>query len=369
MIISNHQETLAPFNQARVKSHLALSPDCDCVYFNNGILSIRTNANGCLPTVYALELTPTCNNRCPGCGNVFIAAPYTRCTNKTRSPLHINDWERILDTIVPYAQRLSLTGGEPTLHPYFERIILAIEHRGIPFTLFTNGRWANSQQVIALLQNSSQNIGLLVSLHGTEAATHEAWTGVPGSFAETVQTIQHAARAGLRVHTNTVLTHSTCQQVEATVRFSQSLGAECAVFNRPIGTALAAFAVPHNTLRQALQQVEQKGRVGQWSAKIGTCIPTCFADTSAVGCGAGTVFCTIDPWGNVRPCNHAPCIAGNLLHEPLEVLWQSEEMKVWREMIPIECMGCAEVATCGGGCRAEVVLKGLQRDPLMTGSM
>lgn len=341
-----------------------LTPDCDCFYPEQMVHGTWSATPLPLPVVYALELTPACSNRCPGCGNVFIQDTHTRSFSHHRPPNTIEQWIHVLDMIVPYAQRLTLTGGEPTLHPDFALIVQAVEQRALPFTLLTNGRWNDPTRTIAVLRNSTQCIGLLVSLHGADAQVHDAFTGVDGSFVETVAHIQRAVDAGLRVHTNTVLTRLNIHQVEAIVHLSHALGATCAVFNRSIGSSRLDVDCSSVDLRQALSTIDRLGRTA-YTTRVGTCIPSCFATSSAAGCGAGSVFCTIDPWGNLRPCNHAPSPVGNVFDEPLETLWQSDGMQRWRGLIPDECIVCSASSACHGGCRADAVLQGLSRDPLI----
>ena len=99
--------------------------------------------------------------------------------------------------------------------------------------------------------------------------------------------------------------------------------------------------------------------------RFGTPIPHCFAANGSYGCLAGIAQATIDPWGNMRPCNHAPLMCGNLLEQSLEEIWRSPAMEAWRGMIPVECTGCREFAVCRGGCRATAILRGLEKDPLI----
>ncbi|MGB0389523.1 MAG: SPASM domain-containing protein, partial [Ardenticatenaceae bacterium] len=247
--------------------------------------------------------------------------------------------------------------------------------------------WAQPERVIELLKESPQCLGLLISLHGADARAHEAFTGVKGSFEETIKNICQATEAGLTVHTNAVLTSYNASQIEALVALSHSLGAECAVFNRYVGVASPDLALSQWALMQAIREVDRIGKPSTASptarlraaelggreaghrqprTKFGTCVPLCFVESSSSGCLAGTAYCTIDPWGNLRPCNHAPQIAGNLLTQPLEMLWHSATMNAWRDLIPDECTTCSAFSTCHGGCRADMVLKGVKRDPLMT---
>jgi radical SAM protein with 4Fe4S-binding SPASM domain len=89
----------------------------------------------------------------------------------------------------------------------------------------------------------------------------------------------------------------------------------------------------------------------------GTPIPACISSRSGTGCLAGEAFATVDPWGNVRPCNHDPHLLGNLLSCSFEEIWRSEALRRWREWVPSGCVGCSLFATCRGGCRAEAILR------------
>lgn len=339
-----------------------LNFDCDCAVMAHNAAYLDVT----LPVIYALELTPACNNRCFGCSNAFSSIQHGRAEGY--APLSAERWGHVLDTIVPYAQRVMLTGGEPTCHPQFDAIVEATARRGMTFTLFTNGRWGNlhnPQRIRMLLQESGVCAGLLVSLHGADARAHDAFTGVVGSFAETVESIAQARHAGLAVYTNTVLTGHNKHQLASIVQLSQSLGCGCAVFNRYVGPLIDdAFRLPLSDIAQAVAEIEQLRATGA-CIRLGTCIPACFVPSSSTGCLAGTASCTIDPWGYVRPCNHAPHVAGHILHDSLQTIWHSPTMRHWRGMIPAACQSCSLFASCGGGCRADAVLKGVEEDPLI----
>ena len=53
------------------------------------------------------------------------------------------------------------------------------------------------------------------------------------------------------------------------------------------------------------------------------------------------------PWCNVRPCNHAPLVCGNLLEQSIEEIWHGEAMNRWRGMIVEQCWLCLELCTGG----------------------
>ena len=71
-------------------------------------------------------------------------------------------------------------------------------------------------------------------------------------------------------------------------------------------------------------------------------------------CAAGTerAYDTLDPLGNLRPCNHTPTILGNLLEAPFADLVAAERMAAFVKARPAFCDPCALRDTCQGGCKA-----------------
>jgi radical SAM protein with 4Fe4S-binding SPASM domain len=206
-------------------------------------------------------------------------------------------------------------------------------------------------------------MGLLISLHGCDVDSHEAFSSVCGSFQETVENIRRAVDAGLVVATSTVLTRYNVLRLEEIVDFALSLGAQHAVFNRYLGASLPSVEPTMEELRDGILVLESMIRSGA-PVRYGNPVPQCFAFNSSRGCAAGKSYCTIDPWGNLRPCNHSPTIVGNLFEQSLEALWHSDGMEQWRALIPSECQSCPEVAACSGGCKALAELRVERCDPL-----
>ena len=311
------------------------------------------------PVIYSLELTSLCSNHCLPCSNVFA---------RQKTALSAEDWRQILEVIVPHAEVIKITGGEPTLHPGFQDIVQAVAHTGVSFTIFTNGRWRNPGKLIEFLTKlPSQNFGLLVSLHGPDAASHEAFTNTPGSFDEACKNIRLMTDARLRVHTSTVITCQNYNRLPEVVELSKSMKARRAVFNRYLGPAFPGLEPTDAQLHQAVQDVEVLRQSytsdPNFGVRYGNCIPQCFTSSSSTGCWAGVAYCTIDPWGNVRPCNHSPTVAGNILATPIEEIWQNDIMQRWRELTPKGCFHCSELDVCHGGCKALMEIR--QRDPLI----
>jgi len=335
--------------------------DCNCACPIDGMLPPVLS----LPAAYYLELTPACNNRCPGCGNVYAAErESSRPRTGASSALNGTQWCDLIARLARHAGHFKITGGEATLHPDLAQILHQLEDCGTPFTLFTNGRWTHPDALLRLLRGTLTCEGLLVSLHGPDAGTHEAFSGVPGSFDETVNNIRHATDAGLDVATSIVITRRNWDRIPETLNLALSLGANHVVCNRLIGAPVAGVAPHQGELRAAIASVEALRAAGR-PIRFGNCIPLCFESSSSRGCTAGSTFATIDPWGRMRPCNHAALITGDLRAGSVEKAWRGEVMDRWRALVPAACSVCAALATCHGGCRAQALLTGQAQDPLI----
>lgn len=311
------------------------------------------------PAFYALEITTECNSACIGCGNVF---PH----NRGIPPLNVEQWLVVLDKISPWAKRIKLSGGEPTLHSGFEHIVEKVQSYNIPFTVFTNGLWSNPQRLISFLSTAPSCSGLLVSLHGASPAVHAGFAGTEYTFTRIVNNIQLAVSAGLSVAISTVITRQNYDKLWEIALMGEQLGANHIAFNRYIGS--------HQYLMPSIEQMQvavgniesmldQNRKVG-----YGVCIPPCFAPNQSHGCSAGIAYGVVDPWGRLRPCAHTPVATKHsLLEATVDSLWQSEVLHKWRRMLLTGCEGCAAVSVCRGGCTALKQICDLQQDPLKTG--
>jgi|YNPNPStandDraft_1061719.scaffolds.fasta_scaffold25812_3 radical SAM protein with 4Fe4S-binding SPASM domain len=312
------------------------------------------------PAILTLELTPACGNRCAGCSNSYAAV-------RGRPPLPAAQWEQWLASFGPEAVRIRLSGGEPTLHPEFERILEAAASYEAWVSIFTNGRWPDPARLLARLRGRANIVGLLVSLHGARASTHEAFTRQCGSFAETLRNVRLALEAGVTVAFCAVLTRQNVGEIEGVVELAQRLGVQHVAFNRYVGPALPDIELSPTQMRDVIGRVERLISAGL-PVRYGECVPQCLALNSSRGCLAGLAQVAIDPWGGVKPCHHAPMTVGSLLQQPLRALWHSPAMAHWRAALPAQCSECAALPACHGGCRVAWQMQGGEGDPL-AGSM
>lgn len=91
------------------------------------------------------------------------------------------------------AEFVSLTGGEPTLHPDFFKLLSYFRLRlpGVPITLLSNGRrFADARFAARFCAVAKPPFSTAIALHGPSPRVHDAVSGVKGSFAQTLEGIR-----------------------------------------------------------------------------------------------------------------------------------------------------------------------------------
>lgn len=308
-----------------------------------------------LPSVFTFEITARCQHRCAGCGNVF---------SHSRREMDISQWEQIISKLRPYIKGLRITGGEPTLHTQFSILIRQIDKLNVPFILFTNGNWSHAETIINLLNGCTNLKGILISLHGNDPNTYAKFTGV-NAYEKVIKNIRLACSAGLRVATNTLLLSTTVNKIPEIANQALSVGVANCSFGRYYGPVLQDLSPSDMQLKQALTQISNMRKMDQ-RISVSNCIPVCFSpeEHGGGGCTSGITHCTVGPLGEVRPCTHSEVVLGSMPEDDIGELWSSPALYRWRNLIPDDCIDCAALNICRGGCRAVAQKLSLHHDPL-----
>ncbi|HUY52727.1 MAG TPA: radical SAM protein [Streptosporangiaceae bacterium] len=135
-----------------------------------------------------VQIDERCNLHCAHC---FVSA--TRLG--TTMP-----YEQITDVLIPRlaecrVERVTLTGGEPTIHPQFLDVVRAFRDAGMAVGVCTNATTLDDQQIRALARIGRVHCN--VSMDGFRPESHGRFRGDRDSFATTVATVRALAAAGL----------------------------------------------------------------------------------------------------------------------------------------------------------------------------
>ncbi len=306
------------------------------------------------------EVTQRCNHACLHCYNVWQGEnSYPRGELDTTRTLEL--LTKALDETI--CGHVTLTGGEPLLRKDLPVILEFLQKRHIQTTIISNGRLLNKTRAGDLVEHGVGLFELPLLSHKREI--HDELSGATGAWDAVLAAMANVRLQYGQVVAAFVATRKNIEHLYETIRLAFAFGARGVMFNRfnPGGRGriyideLLPTAVQ---VRQALEVAEAAAL--EFSLPISCSIPIqpCLIDTSFfphinVGyCSAGTgrAYYTLDPLGNVRPCNHTDIILGNLFEVSFPEMIASEQMEAFKCAIPSYCISCSRQEECQGGCKA-----------------
>lgn len=325
------------------------------------------------PVLHSLifEITQRCNHACLHCYNVWQPntaewpCSYPRGELDTAQTLVLLD-KALDETRCPH---VTLTGGEPLLRPDLLQIIDHLRRRGVSITLISNGRLLDEPTVIDLLQ---RGVGLFeLPLLSRRREVHDALSAAPGAFdavlAAMARIRYHGGRVGVQGQFVAVFvaTRRNIADLYETIKLAFAFGARGMMLNRfnvgGRGRMYLDDLLPSvDEMREALTIANEASAEFNLPISCSIAMQPCLIDHAEYPnlgfgfCAAGTdrAYYTVDPLGNVRPCNHTPTILGNLFEKSFGEIVASERLGDFMCAVPPFCQPCTLRDTCLGGCKA-----------------
>lgn len=288
------------------------------------------------------ELTEGCNLKCIHCR--ATAQP-----ERSKEELTTEECFKIIDQLASFADPIVvLTGGEPLYRPDFFEIAKYGSDKGLRIAMASNGTMITPEVAQKIKDVGVQRVS--ISLDGSNAATHDSFRGIPGSFSEALQGARNLRAVGVEIQFNTTITKHNVSEIQDILDLTISEG----------GIALHTFMlVPVGCGVEISDQVmldsDEYERVLEWlyeqSKNVpielkATCAPHYFrimrqkAKAEGVeitpkthgmaamtkGCLAGTGVCFLSHKGRVQPCGYLPVLAGDVKKQELKAIWEDSEV-------------------------------------------
>jgi len=309
---------------------------------------------------FVFEVTQRCNHDCPHCYNAWknpVDYPAGQLdTGQTLAML-----EKMLAETG--AELVTVSGGEPLLRPDIHQIIDFLVQRGAAINLITNGSLLDADTIGRLGPDKISVFEL--PLLSCDRDIHDRMSGAPGAFDRVTMAVAELKSAGQHVVGVFVATKLNLPSWRETAELGIALGLDGIMFNRvnPGGRGFDHLDMLQATpaeLQTALDAAEQISEAYDFPISCSIAMPPCLIDTSRYQrltfgfCAAGTdrAYYTLDPLGNVRPCNHSPLILGNILEQGFWEMVDSRPMQEFCSARPEFCDGCRLETQCQGGCKA-----------------
>lgn len=306
------------------------------------------------------EVTARCNLDCGYCYNVWKGpTPYSMEELPTQAALDVIR-KAVRES---RCSQFTFTGGEPTLRADLEDLVRAASALCRGVGLITNGTLLSKQRTRSLIEAGVSLFELPLNsadrdMHNRMAGGTECFDRVTAAAAEIRR--QDAGLALVFVGTSENVDHW-----EEALQLGIALGAQGFLFNRYNGggrhhdspeTLMPPVGQVRNALGIAERYAAQYGLGISASVPIPPCLiaPTDFPHVQLGSCpvGGDRAYWTIDPLGNVRPCNHSPTILGNVLESPFRRIKRSRKLVEFVNALPSSCSNCGSRGKCAGGCRA-----------------
>ena len=332
----------------------------------------------------AWEVTRSCNLACGHCRASALCGPY-------EGELGTEKCLRLLDEIAAVGKPvIILTGGEPLLRADIYEIAAYGDRLGLRMVLATNGTFVTEAVAKKLIESGIRRVS--ISLDGPDAASHDAFRGVPGAFAEALAGIEALKKAGLEFQINTTITQVNLAQIREIHDLAHRIGAAAhhifLLVPTGRGRELADQAITPLAYEETLNWFYEEG-LGCGIQLKATCAPHYFrifhqrqkerrgltekpmpADAASGkpssersghplnamtrGCLGGISFCFISHTGQVQPCGYLELDCGQVTEKNFSEIWSGSD--IFRNLRDLglyegKCGRCEFLKVCGG-CRA-----------------
>jgi len=351
------------------------------------------------------NLTYQCNLRCKHC--------YENAGGK-RQELSTDEDRQVLDKLSKIAgiglPAISFSGGEPLSRKDFFEIASYAKKRIGYVSIASNGTLITRDNAKRIKDAKIDYVE--ISIDGATPRVHDEFRGIPGTFERAIEGVRNCVDEGVDTCIATVLHRDNVSELNKLIELAKSLNVRFMHFNYiPTGRAKAHVeldltpderlhvlqTIGKEIINLYLQAKEEELKFGNTNVKVDRFFSTCpqyasvtkelsqvhgekflveahYAAKKGVenaanflgGCGAGRLYCCLEPNGDIKPCvffqTGRDTVLGNMLKDSFEDIWDHNQL-LWklrtRENLEdyvvngkqTGCASCPDKYICGG-CRA-----------------
>lgn len=328
------------------------------------------------PFLVVWDFTHLCNLKCSHC--------YQDAQKALLDELTTDEAKRLIEELAAAGVVvIAFSGGEPLMRKDFLEIIAHAHQNHMYVAVASNGTLI-TPDVASKLRNAGAEY-VEISIDGKDALHHDAMRGLPGAFERSLKGIKACVDSGMYTCVATTVTQENYDQVAEIYDLGRELGVQRLMcFNFiPTGRGVEligkdispcqrddllttilgidkAGAQPDilstapQFARVALQDGESGIPVGHFYSGQEISGKTRMLADFIGGCGAGRLYCSIEPAGDVQPCVFMPIRLGNIRERSFLDIWHdAPELDMLRDRSQLKgsCADCENKLICGG-CRA-----------------
>jgi MoaA/NifB/PqqE/SkfB family radical SAM enzyme len=269
------------------------------------------------PTTVVLSMTRACSFRCAHCYQ-----RHDRGADLDEARL-VETARQVRDAGVAY---FNIEGGEPFLR--FPRLLALLRSLDARTEVWVNSTGAHRKPGMLGQLREAGLAGVMVSVHSPDPATHDAFTGVPGSFRTAAGFLRECRALGLGTALNTVLSEEDVRRgaLPRLMDLARDLDVDFVqlIHPKPAGTWLGRTE-QMQTDPAVLERIRDGHRLynsGRRKDHPALAAQVQEETAETFGCTAGAVDrFYVNAAGEVQPCEFLNVSFGNVNDEPFETVF------------------------------------------------
>lgn len=214
------------------------------------------------PLIAIWETTQACDLVCAHCR--ASATPDTHPDELTTE-----EAKRLLDAFAEMGTPLCvLTGGDPAKRHDLVELVRHGADAGLIMALTPSGTPRMTRSILAELKTAGLS-RVAVSVDGPDAAMHDRFRGVDGSFAESLRILREARELGMETQINFTLSRPSLGALEQMAGLTEDVGAAMLVVFVviPTGRAAASLTLSADEVERALEDLARIGETRPFQIK------------------------------------------------------------------------------------------------------
>ncbi|WP_456484755.1 radical SAM/SPASM domain-containing protein [Desulfurobacterium sp.] len=314
-----------------------------------------------------LSITRACNLKCKYCHYI---------TNVDKHVLPASFWKDVLDQYKNFdlekyglfadGKKVTITGGEATLHPEFWEIFEYAKKLGFYVSLPTNGTYLTDELVKKFKDYGADDI--IIAIDGNRE-NHDFLRG-KGNFDLAVKGAELVKKHGIPLRITTCMSKYNYKDLPFVTELSHQLGAEILIIFHYVELGRGEIELPHSEM--SLDEIAESMRTiyelqckykdialctttipHYWAVlkkmeEKGSFVPPYYYKVFP-GCRAVKDFVYVTSDGSVFPCPLIQKAIGNLQKTKLHKIFESEGAKIYADRNYFkECVSCKYKELCGG---------------------
>lgn len=314
LLVFRHNKVVRVFNGFKLHLYLPAYPSPAFFYALESKL-LRTPPD---PTTVVFSMTKACDYRCHHCYQRRDSGP------DLDEDLMIRTAQAARDHGVAL---FDIEGGEPFLR--YDRLLRLVQALDARCEIWINTTGAHAEPAMLATLQAAGVFGIMVSIHSSDAATHDAFTGVPGSFDTACRIVRDWRALGRVAALNSVLAEAEIEHggLDRLMQLARTLDCDYVQLIHPkpagqwLGRTEAMQTRPAVIDRVRREHLRYNSRRCPDDPALAAQV---FEEAEQVlGCTAGAVDrFYVNATGDVQPCEFLNLSFGNVCDEPFETIFE-----------------------------------------------